>query len=189
MVSTIGCYGSFVSFERYVMAKKKINDFCYVLNDAGQIDYVLVDIWSPKYGLKQMPIDFSEVELLKDGAIHLHKDKDKFYAAQWVNGKCIKFHRRLFPDIKPNEEVLHGDDTLDNRRSKVKVGTKRENQRDRKCHRDGHLYGTYFDKERNKYQASIQVNKKRIRFGRYETKEEAHMRVLEFELSNEHLFE
>jgi hypothetical protein len=168
---------------------KMMNDFCYVLNDAGQIDYVLVDIISKKHGLKQMPLELDDIELLKDGAVFLHKDKDNFYAAQKVNGKTVGFHRRLFPDIKPNEEVLHGDNPLDNRRSKLKTGTKRENQRDRKQHRNGHLYCTCFDKRRNKYMAYITVNKKRIFLGYYETKEEAHMRVLEFELSNEHLFE
>ena len=163
---------------------KQLNDFSYVLDDAGRIDYVLVDILSHKYGLSQMLLELYDIFLLKDGAVSIIKKENGFYAQQKVDGKNVIFHRRLFPDIKPNEEVLHGDNTLDNRRSKLRVGTKRENQRDRKEHRNGHLYGTTFDKSRNKWMAHIFINKKRIHLGRYETAEEAHAAVLEYEKTN-----
>jgi hypothetical protein len=171
-------------FVKGVKRVKKLNDFSYVLNDEGQLDYILVDITSSKYGFHQMKLDLDDVDFLKDGAVYLKKNKDKFYAMQKVNGKVVIFHRRLFPDIKPKEEVLHGDSTLDNRRSKLKTGTKRENQRDRRCHRGGHLYGTVLDKRDNKWQARITVNKKTIYLGRYETAEEAHQAIIEYEKTN-----
>ena len=168
-------------------ARKKLNDFSYVLNEEGQLDYVLVDITSSKYGLKQMKLDLDDVGLLHDGAVFLMKDKGKdvFYARQWVDGKLVLFHRRLFTDIKQNEVVDHiSGNTIDNRRSQLSTGTHRENARNTKRNRNGGLYGASFCKKANKWKAEIQVNKKSVYLGYYETVEEAHAAVIEYETKN-----
>jgi hypothetical protein len=169
----------------WFVGRKKLNDFSYVLNEEGQLDYVLVDIISPKHGLKQMKLDLDCVDFLKDGTISLRKQRDDFYATQWVDGKYVKFHRRVFPDIKQNEVVDHiSGNTLDNRRSQLSAGTHRDNVRNTKRNRNGGLYGSCFCKRDKKWRARITVNKKHIFLGYFKTAEEAHAAVLEYEKTN-----
>jgi hypothetical protein len=120
---------------------------------------------------------------LKDGSVSICKYGNEFYAKQWVNDRCLLFHKRLFPDIKPDEVVDHiFGKTLDNRRSQLRVVSRRENNRNTKRNRNGGLYGTCFNKRRNKYMAYITVNKKRVYLGCfYETAEEAHQAVIDYE--------
>jgi hypothetical protein len=156
------------------MGKKKLNNYSYILDNQGRIDYVLVDIWSPKYGLHQMPIELEDVDLLKDGAISLSPDSciKGFYAMQTINGRGTKFHRRLFPNALPDQEVMHGPSSLDNRRRNLKLGTRQENQRDQRRHRAGRLYGTSL--RNNRWRAYILQNGKQKHIGYFDTELEAH---------------
>lgn len=162
---------------------KKLNEYAYVLDEQGRVDYVLVYVVSPKYGKLQMQIDVDDIHLLNDGPICVSYkySTEKFYALQTVNGVKMQFHRRLFPDILPELEVMHGKSTLDNRRSQLKIGTVRQNQRDQKRHREGHLYGAHFHKKSGKYRARIKFKKVTVYLGTFLTAEEAHQAVLDYE--------
>jgi hypothetical protein len=66
-------------------------------------------------------------------------------------------------------------DTLDNRRSNLRICTKSQNQSNRRRRKDNStgVHGTTFDKESGKFRARIKVNGKSIHLGRFETKEQA----------------
>jgi hypothetical protein len=181
-----GCYHHSDETKRKIRESNvKTNNFSYVLNEVGQIDYVLVDIWSPKHGLHQMMIDLESVPLLKDSAVSLRKAEFGCYATQTLNGKQIPFHRRIFPDIKPDQQVDHiSGNTLDNRRGQLKKVSPRENTRNTKKHREGHLYGTHFAKSKGKWEAYIKVSGKKIHLGCYQTQIEAHQSVLDYQSDN-----
>jgi hypothetical protein len=164
------------------MGKKKLNSFAYVMNDKGQMDYVLVDIHSPKYGFHQMPIEICDVPLLADGAVGIQYAPgiQGFYAHQSVNGNSVLFHRRLFPNAKPGEEVMHLTSSLDNRRRNLKLGSKSENQRDRKKHREGRLVGAT-PVGNGRWKSRSWIAGKEIYLGLYDSELEAHQVAMAYE--------
>ena len=153
------------------------------MNEEGQIDYVLVDVESPKHGLKQMKMSLDDLPLLDDGGISVGyvPDIKGFYAVQKVGGKHKMFHRRLFPEVLPEQDIMHLKDSLDNRRQSLKIGSKSENQRDRKSHREGNLVGASFHKPTRKWRSQIRINGKMKHIGYYETELEAHQAFLDYE--------
>jgi hypothetical protein len=166
---------------------RKLNDFSYVLNDFGQIDYVLVDILSPKYGFHQMSIELDDVDLLKDGTIGISYDPgiNGFYVYQIINGKPKPFHRRLFPDILPYEKVDHiYGQTLDNRRKHLKKCLHEDNTRNTEQHRNGKLVGTTYDKQSGRWKAQIRHNKRNKYIGTFDTELEAHQAWLDYRSSH-----
>lgn len=68
----------------------------------------------------------------------------------------------------------------DNRIENLRDVTQRENQQNYKKHRDGHLVGTTYNKQRQKWLAQITINKKPVYLGRYNTQQEAHEAYLKF---------
>ena len=52
--------------------------------------------------------------------------------------------------------------------------THRKNQQNKEIHREGQLFGGYFNKSRGKYQAQIKIGEKKVFLGRYKTEQEAH---------------
>ena len=63
---------------------------------------------------------------------------------------------------------------VDNRFENLRLVNDRENTQNRKVHRKGKLVGCSFHKPMNKYIAKIQIGKKYIFLGYYNTEEEAH---------------
>jgi hypothetical protein len=62
----------------------------------------------------------------------------------------------------------------DNRLSNLREVTRRQNQRNRKCHRTGHLLYTTYDKHKGRWKAvSPTINGKRKHIGHYDTMQEA----------------
>jgi hypothetical protein len=164
----------------------KLNNYSYVLDSQGRIDYVLVDIVSPKYGLHQMLMELDDIDLLKDGAVVAvwRKSTKSFYANQEVDGKTSPFHRRIFSDARPDQDVMHKTHSLDNRRRNLKLGSRSENQRDRKSHRTGRLVGTSLNKRTGKWQARVWIKseKKHKYLGcTFATELEAHQAFLAYE--------
>jgi hypothetical protein len=163
--------------------KKKLNNYSYVLDSEGKPDYVVVDIISPKYGFHQMLIEVDDVPLLADGSVCVsyHAGIKGFYVKQYVNGETVKFHRRLFPDAKPDEDVMHLVSPLDNRRRNLKLGSKSENQRDRKSHREGRLFGAYFNEQAGKWVSQSRLNCKPVYLGLHDSEIQAHLTAMAYE--------
>lgn len=62
----------------------------------------------------------------------------------------------------------------DNRIANLREVTPRENNQNTKKHRDGKLVGACFNKENKKWRSVIQINKKNIHLGYFETELDAH---------------
>lgn len=93
-----------------------------------------------------------------------------------IEGRLARFHRHLLGF--PNGTVDHiNRDKLDNRKSNLRIGTQRDNSRNRSIAVDNTsgVTGVWKDKNAitNKWVAEIMVNRKKISLGRYETLEEA----------------
>jgi hypothetical protein len=158
------------------MVLQKNNEFSYVLDSQGRVDYVLVEIRSPKNGNQQMPLEIDDIYLLNDGALTLRPSRSSFYVQQMRMG-FNSFHRRLFPDIKPEEQVDHiNGNTLDNRRRNLRVVSQSENQTNRSSHRSGRLPGAWYDSRNGRWSAYIWIPSKRTSqyISTHDTELEAH---------------
>jgi hypothetical protein len=63
---------------------------------------------------------------------------------------------------------------IDSRIENLRLVTSRQNQQNRKKHREGQLVGCYFNKSAGKYHAQIRIGGKVIYLGLYKTEQEAH---------------
>lgn len=86
----------------------------------------------------------------------------------WVIGRPLK---GLFVDH------INGN-TLDNRRSNLRIVSNRENQSNQKRHRSGKLVGSRFNKKTKKWSSKIRMNGKEIYLGYFSTEIEAHQAYL-----------
>lgn len=120
----------------------------------------------------------------------------KWYAVKSASGYYVS--RKWYPDGKPRQQHLHhlvlgilrlpkklgicvdhiNGNTLDNRRSNLRIVTLRQNGQNRKEHRRGHLVGTTLNKTYKNpskpWNAAIIINKKRKNLGYFKTQKEAH---------------
>lgn len=108
----------------------------------------------------------------------------RFYAYRKENGratdKTIYMHR-FITNAPKCMEVDHIDgDGLNNQRKNLRVCTKSKNQRNRKLHRNGRLFGAIYYKHliKNPWVAQINLNGKQTQLGYYKTEEFAHEAVL-----------
>lgn len=85
-----------------------------------------------------------------------------------------KMHRILFnnPDGMFVDHI--NGNSLDNRKSNLRVVTNRENQQNRRIHRDGRLVGSCFHIRSKKWESNIRINKKLKHLGYFKTEYEAH---------------
>lgn len=126
-------------------------------NNAKLPDKVLVDI-------EDLP------KLSKYNSWFISKRGD-VYSQKWYKGKAktYKIHRVIM-DAPDNFDVDHiNGNPLDNRKENLRVCTHAENGRNlkkKKNNTSGHV-GIIWDKERNKWRASIKVFYKSIYLGRY----------------------
>lgn len=105
---------------------------------------------------------------------------DRYYArrTEHSNGSAIteRMHWYVIGKPLPGFVIDHiNGDGLDNRRENLRVVTNSDNMINRYTHRAGKLYGTYFNKQRKKWEAKITINKKRKIIGFYNTELEAHL--------------
>lgn len=104
-----------------------------------------------------------------------HKRRKTFYAisSKMVGDKCKNFfmHRLLLNVTSNDLFVDHIDGNgLNNQRNNLRICTRNQNQQNRpknKNNKSGYK-GVYWEKERNKWQAKIMVNKQNIYLGRFD---------------------
>jgi len=102
----------------------------------------------------------------------------KGYCVIWLNGKNIFYHNVIWVlstgnDIKQGLYIDHINGICsDNRMENLRLVTRRENNQNKKVHRDGKLCGITI--QNSKYKAQIQINGKQIYLGYYDTEQEAH---------------
>jgi hypothetical protein len=113
--------------------------------------------------------------------------KYTWYAARRVYRKGTKsymiyMHIEIMEHIlnrplKKDEEVDHkNNDGLDNRSENLRIATHSQNlynQRIRSTKKTSQYKGVCWDKERNKWSAQINMNKKQIHIGRFESERDA----------------
>ena len=108
------------------------------------------------------------------------KNHNTGYCQVNFNGIMVRYHVIIWilstgNDIPEGMEIDHiNGNKIDNRIENLRLVTNRQNQQNQKKHREGQLVGCYFDKSNGKYQANIQISKKKVFLGRYKTEQEAH---------------
>ena len=88
-----------------------------------------------------------------------------------------KLMHRFIMNAPNGKQVDHiNGDTLDNRKSNLKVCTARENTSNNYRHRNGKLVGVTSDRRKNKvyYKSRININNKTVHLGYFSTSELAH---------------
>jgi hypothetical protein len=101
-----------------------------------------------------------------------------------INRKRYLAHRLAWLYIYgewPKNQIDHINGIRDdNRIENLRNVTTRENQQNRKEHRNGKLVGCNFHKPAKKWRAHIQINGKQIYLGLYNTEQDAHEAYLKF---------
>lgn len=138
-------------------------------------------IKSEKYGDKIALIDeedyYRMINDFGNATWYLLKNprNNDFYAERKVKGKNISMHRYImkFPKGMYVDHLNHN--TLDNRKSNLRVTTNVINCRNRRISKNNTsgISGVHFYKKYNKYMAYIKVNYKRIFLGYFSDYEDA----------------
>jgi hypothetical protein len=108
------------------------------------------------------------------------KNSGNGYCQVGFNGRMVQYHNIVWilstgKDIPQGMEIDHiNGNTIDNRIENLRLVTNRRNQQNQKKHREGQLFGCYFNKSMGKYQTQIKIGGKIIYLGRYKTEQEAH---------------
>lgn len=91
-------------------------------------DYAVIIINSKKFGIKEVLIDFEDIEKVKSFTwCFTHSRDENLYAMTKDKSKTIKLHRFLM-DCPKGYDIDHiNHDTLDNRKSNLKICTRTVN--------------------------------------------------------------
>ena len=126
-------------------------------------------------------VDDEDYEWLNQYSWHAYYniDNDSYYArrAGKLPNDKIRMHRQIlgldYGDKRQGDHIHH--DTLDNRRSELRIVTCRENGSNRKNKNSctSQYVGVYFESARGKWKAGILVNNHRKFLGRYDIEEDA----------------
>jgi hypothetical protein len=96
-----------------------------------------------------------------------------------INSKIYMAHRLAWFYVYgdwPKYEIDHINGIkTDNKIENLRDVTKRENQLNRKCHRNGVLQGASCDKRTKRWQAKIRIDGKKTHIGMFDTQQEAHL--------------
>jgi hypothetical protein len=144
--------------------------------------------------MRQIPLTQGQVALIDDeDFVCLSQYKWKaiwsehtksFYAARdlYAGRKClgrVYMHRAILGleigDLRQGDHRISGQ-TLNNRRSNLRVATHGQNQQNRRMqiNNTSGFRGVLFSKQKRKWQARLQLNGKQIHLGFFLTPEEAH---------------
>lgn len=118
-------------------------------------------------------IDNEDIQMLKEYTWYLHKNGYIISNTGSKNG--IKIHRLIMnaPEDKVVDHISHN--KLDNRKSNLRICTQSENTMNKSKHKNNTsgVTGVGWYKKYNKWRARIDVNKKSILLGYFDTYEEA----------------
>lgn len=138
--------------------------------DEDYAEIILYDSFGEEVARSIIDLDVVEhVENIKWGL------DGRNYVYGKINGKIIKLHRYLLGP-KEEEVVDHiNHNTLDNRKSNLRLCTKQQNNmnRSKTSKNTSGVVGVYWDKSRGKYAASICINRHSKFLGYFNTVEEA----------------
>ena len=102
------------------------------------------------------------------------------YCRVGFNGILVRYHVIVWilstgKDIPEGMQIDHKNgNKLCSTMSNMILVTSRQNNQNKKMHREGQLVGCYFDKSKGKYQAQIKIGEKKVFLGYYKTEQEAH---------------
>ncbi len=128
---------------------------------------------------KMTIVDDEDFEFLNEWKWHLSSTPRHRYAVRnaLVNGKktIVRMHRILMGASAEWQVDHKNGNSLDNRRTNLRLCTHSENQRNQKaqCGTSSRFKGVTWDKSRNKWSAKIKVDKKQINLGRFSNEIEA----------------
>lgn len=127
---------------------------------------------------KSTIVDDEDFDNLSQYKWHANNCSGYYYAQRMgnkINGyqKKIKMHRVIAGDVKGLVIDHINGDTLDNRKSNLRVCTQRQNTMNAKARNKSGFKGAVFTKSLNKYQSQIRVNDKQIYLGVFDTEREA----------------
>lgn len=121
--------------------------------------------------------DLDDLPLIK-GRDSWYCDKDGYLVSSYYfNGerRFIRFHR-IVMNATPEQVVDHiNRNKADNRKANLRCCKRAENDRNRNLYitNTSGVSGVYFDKQRNKWVASITLERQKIYIGRFAVKEDA----------------
>jgi len=122
-------------------------------------------------------VDDEDLEILRAFPWQRVKAKKVYFQAR-INGQLVYLHRLLTNATKGLEVDHINGNTLDNRKSNLRLCTSKENRRNQALRRDNlaGLKGVSMDKRRMvlKFTARIKTDSGTIYLGGYKTPEEAH---------------
>lgn len=133
-------------------------------------DYVIM------YTTKNEPfyIDIDDFERVSQ---YLWNKNVRGYIRAWIDGKETRLHRYIMncPDDMLVDHVGGTDTIIDNRKCNLRIVTNSQNQMNRKkpiSNKSG-VKGVHWDKGKNRWEAQINIENKRIRLGYYKNFEDA----------------
>ena len=131
-------------------------------------DYAELIFNHPKYGLKKVLVDVDDLNKIKNKTIHIYFAKNEFRARF---GTHITLHRFLMncPKGMIVDHVNHN--TLDNRKSNLRICTQKENQRNRTLSKNNKSGYSGIRYRNNAYEVEIGKNRKYL--GRFKEIEKA----------------
>ena len=139
-------------------------------------NYVEMIIESKVYGTIIVKIDNDDLEKCSKLTWHYAKNKDSKYIQTRVNGKMIKLHRYIMNIDNSNLLVDHiSRDTLDNRKSNLRICTYQQNSFNKSIRIDNTsgITGISFHNINKKWRAKIKYNNLTIHLGYFEDINEA----------------
>ena len=139
-------------------------------------NYVEMIIESKVYGTIIVKIDNDDLEKCSKLTWHYAKNKDSKYIQTRVKGKMIKLHRYIMNIDNSNLLVDHiNRDTLDNRKSNLRICTYQQNSFNKSIRIDNTsgITGISFHNINKKWRAKIKYNNLTIHLGYFEDINEA----------------
>lgn len=124
-------------------------------------------------------VDDEDFEKLNQFKWYAHKIRKNYYAERKItlNGKkfTIRMHRQLIPCCEGKQPDHKNRNSLDNRKSNLRIATHSQNSQNRSMHKNNKsgVKGVSWDKNGNKWRALITVDKRKIQLGQFTNLQEA----------------